>query len=146
MDESSDDNRRQFVQMGLAAAGLGVVAASQAVAAEVPQPAGPITPAAKLPTYLVVYRPGPGWLQGKPLSAQPLKEHGQYMLDLYRRGTLRLAGGFRDGTGGAVLFEADSDASAQAIVAADPAVVSQVFIYELHPWALVAWDERARRA
>ena len=47
------------------------------------------------------------------------------MLDLYKRGVMRLAGRFADGSGGAMLFGADDDASAQAIVAADPAVVAR---------------------
>src|SRR5262245_55919533 len=33
--------------------------------------------------YLVVYRPGDKWLAGQPLEAQPLREHGRYMLALY---------------------------------------------------------------
>jgi hypothetical protein len=37
--------------------------------------------AAKM-TFLVIYRPGPSWLVGKPISEQPLKEHGKYMLSL----------------------------------------------------------------
>ena len=83
--------------------------------------------------------PAPEWLAGKPLSEQPLREHGRYMLDLYRRGIMRLAGRFADGSGGAMLFGADDDAGAQAIVAADPAVVAQTFTYELRQWAFVDW-------
>src|SRR5688572_30368617 len=37
-------------------------------------------------TYLVVYRPGPSWLPGKPVTEQPLKEHGRYMIELYTKG------------------------------------------------------------
>ena len=40
---------------------------------------------------------------------------------------MRLAGRFADDSGGAMLFGADDEASAQAIVAADPAVVAQTF-------------------
>ena len=43
-------------------------------------------------TYLVVYRPGPAWLTGKSVMEQPLKEHGKYMLSLYIKGSMRLAG------------------------------------------------------
>lgn len=98
------------------------------------------------PSYLCVYRPGPRWLAGKPLSEQPLREHGRYMLDLYKRGVMRLAGRFADGSGGAMLFGADDDASAQAIVAADPAVVAETFTYELRQWAFVDWASLAKKS
>src|SRR5262245_45206246 len=125
------NDRRQFVLAGLAAA-LAGSASTQAA-----QPAQP--------SYLCVYRPGAKWLQGKPLSEQPLREHGRYLLDLYRRGIMRLAGRFADGSGGAMLFGADDDASAQAIVAADPAVVAQTFTYELRQWAFVDWAALAKK-
>jgi uncharacterized protein YciI len=129
-------DRREFVQMGLA--GLGATLAGTAVAAEVAKPA-------TQPSYLVVYRPGPRWLPDKPLSEQPLREHGRYMLELYQRGAMRLAGPFADGSGGAVLFGADDDASAQAIVEADPAVMAQTFAYQLRRWTIVDWEARAKR-
>lgn len=116
------------MQMGLA--GLGAVLASGSAAAQ---------PASTQPSYLCVYRPGPRWLPGKPLSEQHLREHGRYMLDLYKRGVMRIAGGFADNSGGAMMFGADDDASAQSIVAADPAVVAGTFTYELRQWAFVDW-------
>jgi len=45
-------------------------------------------------TYLVVYKPGPSWLQGKPIVEQPLKEHGRYILSLYVKGSLKSGGPF----------------------------------------------------
>ena len=117
-------------------AGLGAVMASSA-GAQVE---------AEQPSYLVVYRPGPRWLPGKPLEEQPLREHGRYMLELYKRGVMRLAGRFADGSGGAMLIGADDDASAQAIAAADPAVVAETFTYELRQWAFVDWASLAKRA
>src|SRR4030095_13647963 len=88
-------------------------------------------------------RPAPPWRAAQPLAKQPLKEHGRYMLDLYRRGLLQLAGPFGDDSGGALVFRAPSEREARAIVAADPAVVDGVFRYELRPWKLVAWNELA---
>jgi uncharacterized protein YciI len=126
-----NDDRRQFVLAGLSAA----LAGGAALAAQ-PQK----------PSYLCVYRPGAQWLPGKSLAEQPLREHGRYMLDLYRRGIMRFAGRFADGSGGAMLFGADDDASAQAIVAADPAVVAQTFTYDLRQWALVDWEALAKRS
>ena len=123
------NDRRQFVLAGFSAALAG--------AAQAAQP--------DKPSYLCVYRPGAKWLPGKALSEQPLREHGRYMLDLYRRGIMRLAGRFADDSGGAMLFGADDDASARAIVAADPAVVAQTFTYELRQWAFVDWEAVAKR-
>lgn len=97
-------------------------------------------------TYLVIYRPGPAWIPGKPLKEQPLKEHGKYMLSLYKSGILKFAGGFRDNAGGAAAFEAENEDEAKAIVAADPAVISKVFLYELHPWGLVDWEQYLKNA
>lgn len=123
------------MQMGLAGIGA-ALASGEATAQE----------QTKQPSYLCVYRPGPRWLPGKPLAEQPLREHGRYMLDLYKRGVMRMAGRFADDSGGAMLFGADDDASAQAIVAADPAVVAQTFVYELRQWALVDWAALVKKS
>jgi uncharacterized protein YciI len=96
--------------------------------------------AAELETvYLVVYRPGEKWLAGQPLEAQPLREHGRYMLSLYREGTLRYAGRFADGSGGAAVFAAADDEAASAVVEKDPAVLSKVFAYDLRRWIRMDW-------
>ena len=80
--------RGEFMQMGLA----GLLASGEVAAQE----------QTRQPSYLCVYRPGPRWLPGKPLAEQPLREHGRYMLDLYKRGVMRMAGRFADGSGGAI--------------------------------------------
>jgi uncharacterized protein len=127
----SQHDRRDFVRMSLACAALGV--ASETPAAD--------RPAAKR-TYLVVYRPGPGWIQGKSMQEQPpLKEHGRYMLQLYRQGVLQFAGRFSDNVGGAMAFVANDDAEAAAIIAADPAVTSQMFDFELRGWEQQPWAD-----
>ena len=103
------------------------------------------TTASTKTTYLVVYRPGPAWVAGKPVAEQPLKEHGKYMLSLYAKGTLKLAGPFLDDAGGAVVFEAESEAEAKSLVSADPAVVTRVFVAELHPWKMVDWEQYIKK-
>ena len=97
-------------------------------------------------TFLVIYRPGPAWLAGKPVSEQPLKEHGKYMLGLYIKGSMKLAGPLTDNAGGAVVLDVADEAQAKAIVAEDPAVKSGIFVYEMHPWELKPWDEYAKKA
>lgn len=90
-------------------------------------------------TFLVIYKPGPAWLPGKSLAQQPLREHGKYMMSLYSRGDVKMAGPFSDESGGAVVLNVASDADAKSIVANDPAVVAGVFDYEMHHWGLVDW-------
>ena len=97
-------------------------------------------------TYLVIYRPGPAWLTGKSVMEQPLKEHGKYMLSLYIKGSMKLAGPLTDNAGGAVLLDVSKEAEARTIVANDPAVQSGIFVYEMHPWKLQPWDEFAKKA
>src|SRR5215472_5739956 len=97
-------------------------------------------------TYLILYRPGPGWVTGKSVMEQPLKEHGKYMLSLYIKGSMKLAGPLTDNAGGAVLLEVSNEAEAKAVVTNDPAVKSGVFVYEMHPWKLQPWEEFARKA
>ena len=108
--------------------------------AETPEEAAPKA------TYLVVYRPGPAWLTGKSVMDQPLIEHGKYMLSLYIKGSMKLAGPLTDNAGGAVLLEVSDEADAKAIVANDPAVKSGIFLYEMHPWKLQPWDQLAKKA
>lgn len=107
--------------------------------------ANPQEAAAKA-TYLVLYRPGPAWLIGKSVMEQPLKEHGKYMLSLYIKGSMKLAGPLTDDAGGAVLLEVSNEAEAKAIVANDPAVKSGVFVYEMHPWKLLPWEKLKAKA
>jgi uncharacterized protein YciI len=117
--------RRAFIAVGLSAtAGLSASAAAEPLR----------------PTYIVIFSPGPSWLAGKPLAEQPLREHGRYMLSLFDRGLLKLAGGFADQSGGCAVIEADSDASASDIANADPAVRAGTFVYALHRWNLVDWQ------
>ena len=97
-------------------------------------------------TYLVIYRPGPAWLVGKSVLEQPLKEHGKYMLGLYIKGSMKLAGPLTDDAGGAVLLAVADESEAKAIVTADPAVKSGIFVYEMHPWKLQPWAEFAKKA
>jgi uncharacterized protein len=115
------------------------------VAHEVPWAGSHAEGAPTTTAYLVVYKPGPAWLEGKPLAEQPLKEHGRYLLSLYVKGSLKFAGPFSDNAGGAAVFDAADDEEAQAVVAADPAVTSGVFIAELHPWRLVDWARDVKK-
>ena len=125
--------RRLFIAMGVAAGAMGALPARSA-APEV------------MPTYLVVYRHGPRWADGVPMQGQQgMREHFKYYMDLHRAGRLRQAGGFADASGGAAIFAAVDDAAAEAFVAADPAVASGTFQYELKRWNPVAWEDVSKK-
>jgi uncharacterized protein YciI len=70
----------------------------------------------------------------------------KYMLSLYIKGSMRLAGPLTDNAGGAVLLEVSNEVEATAIVTNDPAVKSGVFVYEMHPWKLQPWEELSKKA
>ncbi len=98
----------------------------------------------KKTTYLVIYRPGPGWITGKPLAEQPLNGHGKYLLSLYVKGVLKFAGPFLDNSGGALVVECANEGEANGVVAEDPAVKGKVFVGELDAWRLTDWEQFAK--
>lgn len=91
--------------------------------------------------FLVIYRPGPAWTEGKPVAEQPPREHGKYLLGLYRDGVLRSAGPFGDDSGAALVIEAEGAEAARQLILQDPAVASKIFTYEIHPWHPVPWEK-----
>lgn len=125
------------IWLGSAAA----IVAGVATGSEAPAQASPSAASA----FLVIYRPGPQWPAGRTLAELPLRDHGRYMLDLHKRGLLRMAGGFVDDSGGAAVLDVADIAAAKAIADADPAVTRGLFIYELRPWRLVPWNEIAAK-
>jgi uncharacterized protein YciI len=132
-------------RLGLGWVGLTLLASACAGAPQ-PEVRAGSSPAALLGQnrgYLVVFRPAARWAPGQPLPEEPRQQHSQYLLSLYRAGALKFAGRFGDGSGGAMFFAAPNDAAALALVQADPAVVNDVFDFELRPWMLADWEERA---
>ncbi len=96
-------------------------------------------------TFLVIYKPGPAWLPGKPLAEQPLKEHGKYIFSLFSKGELKIGGPFADDAGGAAVLYAADENEAKSMLMKDPAVAGGVFVYELHPWRLVDWESLVKK-
>ena len=82
----------------------------------------------------------------KPMrEQQSMREHFLYYLGLHRKGLLIAAGGFTDESGGAAVFEAATDSAAAEIVAADPAVKSNVFGFELQRWKPNPWEQISQK-
>lgn len=101
-------------------------------------PACALAQAGDAPTqqvYVVTYKPGPAWRAGVPMNRQALGPHAAYWMRLAREGRCIGAGPYLDSDGGMALITASNDTEARAIVAADPAVTSGVFVAELHPWS-----------
>lgn len=75
-------------------------------------------------------------------------EHFTYLVALRDRGVLILAGRTQEADPlGLVIFEADDELAAQAVVDADPAVAAGVFTASLHPYAVaVARDGAIARS
>jgi uncharacterized protein YciI len=71
-------------------------------------------------------------------EARLVGEHFAYLVSLRDQGVLILAGRTQevDATFGIVIFEADDEAAARAVLSADPAVAAGVFVSSLHPYAV----------
>ncbi len=66
--------------------------------------------------------------------------HKAYVQDLIDRGYHAKTGYWGEFGGGMMLFQADSLAEAQKIVAADPLVQNHCVTYQLHEWRIVLGD------
>jgi uncharacterized protein len=91
-------------------------------------------------TFVVLYTPGSAWLPDKPVSEQPLREHGYYMKSLYDAGKMTHGGPYMDSKGGLTILLVADEAEARQILEKDPAVVDHVMNAELHPWYSVNWE------
>jgi len=85
--------------------------------------------------FVITYSPGPAWQAGVPMNHQALGPHAAYWTRLAREGRAIGAGPFTDMDGGIAMINAADRAEAEAIVAADPAVTSGVFVGEVHGWS-----------
>jgi uncharacterized protein YciI len=74
----------------------------------------------------------------KSIFDQYVPAHIAYVEELIVKGHNAKSGYWHRRGGGMLLFEADSMAEAEAIVAADPLVKNNCVVYELYQWCLVA--------
>ncbi|MGE0044214.1 MAG: YciI family protein [Hyphomonadaceae bacterium] len=105
---------------GLAAVGLASRAAAQERGA--------------LRLFVIRYRAGPAWREGLPMERQALGPHAHYYADLLADGRLVAGGRFVESETGMAILRLRTRAEAEAILAADPAIVSGVFAGELSEW------------
>ena len=85
--------------------------------------------------FVIDYRPGPAWQAGVPMNRQALGPHAAYWTRLAHEGRAIGAGPYLDVEGGMAMINATTLDEARAIVAADPAITSGVFVGEVHGWS-----------
>ena len=95
--------------------------------------------------FVVIYRPGPGWHEGKTIRQQPTAEHVGYMKELTQLQRLVLGGPFKDDAGAMTILECESLEAATQLVADDPAIQTQLFTAEIHPWDPAATGQVGKR-
>lgn len=87
--------------------------------------------------FIIQFRPGSAWLEGKSVFEQPLEAHGAYMQQLYDADKLILGGPLLDDKGGTAIIEVDSEEEARRILSECPSVAQRIFSAELHPLQMV---------
>jgi uncharacterized protein YciI len=88
--------------------------------------------------FVIDYRRGPAWIEGRSVFEQPLQGHLAYMRSLQALGTLVLGGPFLDDAGGLIVVRTEDADEARTLLQADPAVQEGVMVAEAHPWKLMA--------
>ncbi len=84
--------------------------------------------------FLFQYSRGPAWREGVPMREQGLGPHAAYMRQLQTEGRLFAGGGYASDDGGMAIVSAVNIDEARAILAADPAITSGIFVAELREW------------
>ncbi|MGP4000694.1 YciI family protein [Streptomyces sp. 8N706] len=84
--------------------------------------------------HVVLYSPGPNWIEGKPLFEQPLQGHAEHNAELEAQGLLTLSGPFLDRDAGMSVLAVSDTAEANKIVRKDPAVKDGIFVAEVVPF------------
>jgi uncharacterized protein YciI len=99
------------------------------------------------PKYFVFnYFPDTNWVNGKPITEQPLSKHFAYMKKLATEGILVLGGPFKDNSGAFGIIEASDLETANRIIYQDPAVIEKVVRVEVREWssAVVGCVEKSK--
>ncbi|MEM8605410.1 MAG: YciI family protein [Cyanobacteria bacterium P01_H01_bin.121] len=73
----------------------------------------------------------------KTIFDQHVPAHKAYVEQLIEQGHAAKSGYWAEFGGGMLLFQADSRATAEAIIAADPLIKNRCVTYELHEWRIV---------
>ena len=115
---------------------VGILAALMAMTIEGRAMASPVAAqdeVAPLTVFAITYRPGPQWRPGAPMREQGLLDHFYYVKSLDDAGRVGVAGPLGE-DGGLILLRAESQAEAEAVMQADPAVTAGLFVGEVRPF------------
>jgi uncharacterized protein YciI len=81
---------------------------------------------------IVVYTPDASTIA----KARPA--HREYLTGLHQQGTLVISGPFTDDRGGLLVYEAETQAQVEKLIAEDPFATQGVFVsWEIRPWNVV---------
>ncbi len=83
--------------------------------------------------YVIIYRAGPAWRHGLPISEQGLQPHGAYIAQNFEQGSVRAAGPL-GADGGIILLRAGDEVEARTFVEGDPAIIAGLFVAEIDRW------------
>lgn len=89
-------------------------------------------------TFMILWGPGPAWVEGKTVRQQPYwQEHADFMDRLFENGSVVLGGPFVDATGSLLIVEAESEQEVADLVRSDPFVLHDIFVLRsLKQWQL----------
>jgi uncharacterized protein YciI len=89
-----------------------------------------------MPEYLYLIHPFRDGFFSAPTPEEEdvMEAHFQYLKKASGAGIVRLAGPCLDETFGLVVFQAESEAAAQAFMLGDPSIKANVMMAELHPF------------
>lgn len=88
-------------------------------------------------TFIADYEPGPNWLPDRPLKDQPLRAHVDYLLRLHKDEKLLMGGPLTDGSGGVVIFTANTVGEVEKMLSEDPAIVNGVLVASVKQWSRI---------
>ena len=86
-----------------------------------------------MPTFVKIEK----GIVNQAIFDQYVSAHKSYVRQLIEQGHKAKTGYWRERGGGMLVFEADSQEEALAIVAQDPLIVNKCVEYELHEWCIV---------
>ena len=95
-------------------------------------------------TFVIIWTPGPCWIEGASIYDQPfIEEHADHLHYLMKENRIVLSGPFTTTAGltppsvGMTVITAGDEADARAWLTADPAIVNKVLTAELRPFQVV---------
>lgn len=85
--------------------------------------------------FLILLASGPNWKKNLAFHNQPfMPEHAVYVQQAFDKGDVVMAGPFMDFSGGAVVFDAETEEDVIAFAENDPAIKNGIFSFSIKEW------------